>query len=185
MAIRIFTSAPDVLTEKIPTLKLKSIRLRDQALISTMPIAPVAGRVVGSNEAAGSSKTHVDAENPAPPQHLSSTCEPAISTGTENPAPPQHVSSAPEPAAPVTAEQLTGSMGEMLKVLIEDFRTGKKALIDLSVRPEDGCLRSNGHKPLPVMDSLPSRYWTALPSAAGWKRTVRLPKWVKPSLPAV
>ena len=30
-----FYIAPDVLTEKIPTLKLKSIRLRDQALIST------------------------------------------------------------------------------------------------------------------------------------------------------
>ena len=39
-----FYIAPDVLTEKIPTLKLKSIRLRDQALISTMPIAEVRTR---------------------------------------------------------------------------------------------------------------------------------------------
>ena len=136
-----FYIAPDVLTEKIPTLKLKSIRLRDQALISTMPIAPVAGRVIGSNEAAGSIETHVGAENLAPPQHLSSTAEQVISTGTENPVHLQHVSSTPEPVTPATTEQLTGSMGELLKVLIEDFRTGKRALNDLALHPEDGCLR--------------------------------------------
>ncbi len=156
-----FYIAPDVLTEKIPTLKLKSIRLRDQALISTMPIAPVAGRVVGSNE------THVDAENPTPPQHLYSTSGQATGTSTENPAPLQHVSSTPEPATPVTAGQLSGSMGEMLKVLIEDFRTGKKALNDLAVRPEDGCLRLKwpqafagyGFTPKQILDGLTERGW--------------------------
>ena len=196
-----FYIAPDVLTEKIPTLKLKSIRLRDQALISTMPIAPVAGRVIGSNEAAGSSKTHVDAENPAPPQHLSSTCEPAISTGTENPVPPQHVSSAPEPAAPVTAEQLTGSMGEMLKVLIEDFRTGKKALIDLAVRPEDGCLRLKwpnafagyGFTPKQILDGLTERGWMEADSevakvgeagfAGGMAKAIRLTRSISDLFP--
>lgn len=167
-----FYIAPDVLTEKIPTLKLKSIRLRDQALISTMPIAPVAGRVIGSNEAAGSIETHVDAENPEPPQHLPRTSELATITGTENPAPLQHVSSTDEsetlgPATPVTAEQLTGSVGEMLKVLIEDFRTGKKALNDLAVCPEDGCLRLKwpqafagyGFTPKQILDGLTERGW--------------------------
>ena len=196
-----FYIAPDVLTEKIPTLKLKSIRLRDQALISTMPIAPVAGRVIGSNEAAGSTKIHVDAENPAPPQHLSSTCEPAISTGTENPVPPQHVSSAPEPAAPVTAEQLTGSMGEMLKVLIEDFRTGKKALIDLAVRPEDGCLRLKwpnafagyGFTPKQILDGLTERGWMEADSevakvgeagfAGGMAKAIRLTRSISDLFP--
>ena len=195
-----FYIAPDVLTEKIPTLKLKSIRLRDQALISTMPIAPVAGRVIGSNEAAGT-KIHVDAENPAPPQHLSSTCEPAISTGTENPVPPQHVSSAPEPAAPVTAEQLTGSMGEMLKVLIEDFRTGKKALIDLAVRPEDGCLRLKwpnafagyGFTPKQILDGLTERGWMEADSevakvgeagfAGGMAKAIRLTRSISDLFP--
>ena len=167
-----FYIAPDVLTEKIPTLKLKSIRLRDQALISTMPIAPVAGRVIGSNEAADSTETHVDAENPERPQHISSTSEQVISTGTENPVHLQHVSSTAEsetlgPATPVTAEQLTGSMGELLKVLIEDFRTGKKALNDLALHPEDGCLRlkwSNafaGYEftPKQILDGLTERGW--------------------------
>ena len=162
-----FYIAPDVLTEKIPTLKLKSIRLRDQALISTMPIAPVAGRVIGSNEAGGSTETHVDAENLAPPQHFSSTAEQVISTGTENPVHLQHVSSTPEPAIPATTEQLTGSMGEMLKVLIDDFQTGKKVLNDLAVCLEDGCLRLKwpqafagyGFTPKQILDGLTERGW--------------------------
>ena len=172
-----FYIAPDVLTEKIPTLKLKSIRLRDQALISTMPIAPVAGRVIGSNEAAGSTENPVAAENPERPQHLYSTSAPAASTGTENPVHLQHVSSTAEPETPepetsvpatsVTAEQLTGSVGEMLKVLIEDFRTGKKVLNDLAARPEDGCLRLKwpqafagyGFTPKQILDGLTERGW--------------------------
>ena len=35
------------------------------------------------------------------------------------------------------------------------------------------------------MDSRPNRYWMVLPSAAGWRRTVKSPKLVKQSLPAV
>ncbi|RFC33920.1 MAG: conjugal transfer pilus assembly protein TraI [Candidatus Nitrotoga sp. LAW] len=167
-----FHIAPDVLTEKIPTLKLKSIRLRDQALISAMPIAPVAGRVIGNNEAAGSIETHVGAENPERPQHLSSTSKQVISTGTENPVHLQHVSSTAEsetlgPATLATTEQLTGSMGELLKVLIDDFRTGKKALNDLALRPEDGCLRlkwpnaftSYEFTPKQILDGLTERGW--------------------------
>jgi conjugal transfer pilus assembly protein TraI len=196
-----FYIAPDVLTEKIPTLKLKSIRLRDQALISTMPIAPVAGRVIGSNEAAGSTETHVDAENPERPQHLSSTSEPATSTGSENPAPLQHVSSTPEPATPVTAGQLTGSMGEMLKVLIEDFRTGKKALNDLAVRPEDGCLRLKwpqafagyGFTPKQILDGLTECGWMEADSevakvgeaefASGMAKAIRLTRSISNLFP--
>lgn len=196
-----FYIAPDVLTEKIPTLKLKSIRLRDQALISTMPIAPVAGRVIGSNEAVGSSETPVDAEKPAPLQHLSSTSEPAAGTGTENPAPLQHVSSTPEPAAPVTAGQLTGSVGEMLKVLIEDFRTGKKAWNDLAVRPEDGCLRLKwpqafagyGFTPKQILDGMTERGWMEADSevakvgeaefASGMAKAIRLTRSISDLFP--
>lgn len=201
-----FYIAPDVLTEKIPTLKLKSIRLRDQALISTMPIAPVAGRVIGSNEAVGSTETPVDAENPERPQHLSSTSAPAASTGTENSAPLQHVSSTAEsetlgPATPVTAGHLTGSMGEMLKVLIEDFRTGKKALNDLAVRPEDGCLRLKwpqafagyGFTPKQILDGLTECGWMEADSevakvgeaefASGMAKAIRLTRSISNLFP--
>jgi len=195
-----FYIAPDVLTEKIPTLKLKSIRLRDQALISTMPIAPVAGRVIGSSE------THAAAENPERPQHLSSTSEPATSTGTEIPAPLQHVSSTAEsetlgPATPVSAGQLTGSTGEMLKVLIEDFRTGKKAMDDLAVRPEDGCLRLKwpqafagyGFTPKQILDGLTERGWMEADSevakvgeaefASGVAKAIRLTRSISDLFP--
>ncbi len=196
-----FYIAPDVLTEKIPTLKLKSIRLRDQALISTMPIAPVAGRVIGSNEAAGSIETPVDAEKPEHPQHLSSTSEPAVSVGTENPVPLQHVSSTPEPAASVTADQLSGSVGEMLKVLIDDFRTGKKALNDLAVCPEDGCLRLKwpqafagyGFTPKQILDGLTERGWMEADSevakvgeaefASGMAKAIRLTRSISNLFP--
>jgi conjugal transfer pilus assembly protein TraI len=201
-----FYIAPDVLTEKIPTLKLKSIRLRDQALISTMPIAPVAGRVIGGNVNVGGSETPVDAEKPAPPQHLSSTSAPATSTGSENLAPLQHVPSTPEPATsesatPVSAEQLSGIVGEMLKGLIEDFRTGKKALNDLAVRPEDGCLRLKwpqafagyGFTPKQILDGMTERGWMEADSevakvgeaefASGMAKAIRLTRSISDLFP--
>jgi hypothetical protein len=58
-------------------------------------------------------------------------------------------------------------MGELLKALIEDFRTGKKALNDLAVHPEDGCLRLKwpnafaGYEftPKQILDGLTERGW--------------------------
>ena len=108
--------------------------------------------------------------------HLSSTAEQVISIGTENPVHLQHVFSTPKPATPTTTEQLTGSMGELLKVLIEDFRTGKKAWNDLALHPEDGCLRLKWPQAFAGYGFTPNRYWMALLSAAGWKQTVMLPK---------
>src|SRR5690606_8705010 len=97
----------------------------------------------------------------------SSTSEQVISAGTENPVHLQHVFSTAEsetlgPATPATAEQLTGSVGEMLKVLIDDFQTGKKVLNDLAVCLEDGCLRLKwpqafagyGFTPKQILDGL-------------------------------
>ena len=90
--------------------------------------------------------------------------------------------------------QLTGSMGEMLKVLIEDFRTGKKALNDLAVRPEDGCLRLKwpqafagyGFTPKQILDGLTERGWMEADSevakvgeaefASGIAKAIRLTK---------
>jgi len=47
-----YSIAPDVLTEKIPDLKLRCVRLRDQALVSAMPIPDVAGKMVDAAESA-------------------------------------------------------------------------------------------------------------------------------------
>lgn len=43
---RLWRIAPAVLVEKIPEIKLPAIRLRDEAMVSTIPIAPVAGRIL-------------------------------------------------------------------------------------------------------------------------------------------
>jgi len=43
---RLWKIAPAVLVERIPGIKLPAIRLRDEAMVSMIPIAPVAGRVL-------------------------------------------------------------------------------------------------------------------------------------------
>lgn len=46
----LFFVAPDVLTEKLPGLRLKCIRLRHQAIVSSLPFPSVPGRVFDSRE---------------------------------------------------------------------------------------------------------------------------------------
>ena len=67
-----FYIAPDIITEKIPAMRLKAIRLRDQALISSMPIPPVPGKIyLNKSDASPETNTPVAplpdiAANPAP-----------------------------------------------------------------------------------------------------------------------
>lgn len=48
---RLWKIAPAVLVEKIPEIKLSAIRLRDEAMVSTIPIVPVAGRILNEADA--------------------------------------------------------------------------------------------------------------------------------------
>lgn len=48
---RLWKIAPAVLVEKIPEIKLPAIRLRDEAMVSTIPITPVAGRIFNDTDA--------------------------------------------------------------------------------------------------------------------------------------
>jgi conjugal transfer pilus assembly protein TraI len=48
---RLWKIAPAVLVEKIPEIKLPAIRLRDEAMVSTIPIVPVAGRILNEADA--------------------------------------------------------------------------------------------------------------------------------------
>ena len=47
---RFWKIAPACLSSRIPDIKLSAIRLRDDALVSSTPIPPVAGRIVGEEE---------------------------------------------------------------------------------------------------------------------------------------
>ncbi len=164
-----FHIAPDVLIQKIPDLKLRCVGLRDQSLISIMPIAPVAGTVSGSLETA----------LPTPPQPICGTSE----HNQQAAAQPQHGHSTPEitqasiPAslperlphiteAPRADEQLTGSMGELLRALIEDFRTGKKSFEALTTYQNHQlylmwphAFAGYGYTQKQILDELTERGW--------------------------
>jgi conjugal transfer pilus assembly protein TraI len=57
---RYWRIAPDILAEKIPGIQLPAIRLRDEAMVSSIPIHPVAGKIV--NEAVDNPADHPDGE---------------------------------------------------------------------------------------------------------------------------
>jgi conjugal transfer pilus assembly protein TraI len=123
-----FYIAPDVITEKIPDMRLKAIRLRDQALISSMPIPPISGQIHSSK---------------ASSQHIPSTSVEHVECAEEMPPHPQHVSSTSvERVAEkmLSLDALEGAIGELLRVLIGEFNLGKKSFADLGVKHANGCV---------------------------------------------
>ena len=210
-----FYIAPDVLTEKIPNLKLKCVRLRDQALISTMPIPAVPGKIVNETHGVGEvtggeahearspdeQKADLNVETktmtkPVVAQRVSaSATETAKAVTSEQPPAPQQIQqvwnlkeinqnssvvnaaseTTPAPAKAVNAaddtpkmtiKQLTGSMGELLKVLIADFQTGKKSLSDLTITQDHHLylmwphsFTGYGFTPKQILDGLTERGW--------------------------
>lgn len=182
-----FHIAPEILSQKIPDIKLRCVRLRDQALISAMPIPSVAGTVLGNLETAsptppqpicGTSEHNQQAA--AQPQHDHSTSE---ITQTSIPA------SLPERLSPLAAEienqpahfgimlatprtevlsmeQLTGSMGELLRTLIDDFSTGKKSFEALTTYQNrqlylmwPHAFSGYGYTPKQILDGFTERGW--------------------------
>ena len=208
-----FYIAPDVLTEKIPNLKLKCVRLRDQALISTMPIPAVPGKIV--NETHGAEEVTCEkAKNDHSPDDQESDLNteaktkpktkpkpvvaPQVSVGVveaakaEMPEPvttsqqiqqvlnlneinqiPPKVNATSQKSDGVaddtpkmTMKQLTGSMGELLKVLIDDFQTGKKSLSAMTITQDHylylmwpHSFTGYGFTPKQILDGLTERGW--------------------------
>lgn len=164
--------SPDVITEKIPAMRMKAIRLRDQALISSMPIAPIPGKVHSSKtdedraDAQGELPPNSQNNSSAPAEHVEITPSQAASPQNASSAPveqlPQNVvADAPEkeapplsppkeppspPSEPITTheplalESLDGAMGELLRVLIGEFNSGKKAFESFGVKQGDGTV---------------------------------------------
>lgn len=166
--------SPDVITEKIPNMRMKAIRLRDQALISSMPIAPIPGKIHSSKTGGTTERVDVHGELPlnsqddsgatvervetnamqeAPMQSIASTSaeqlpqdEPTKAEEEEMPSPPP-VQEAPSPPSepvpaqePLALESLDGAMGELLRILIGEFKSGKKAFESFGIRQSDGTI---------------------------------------------
>lgn len=161
---RFWRIAPAVLVEKIPDIKLPAIRLRDEAMLSTIPIGPVAGRII--NDTSNKSDTDlvqanssdVPLEVPQPPEKPDAVVEvlpdnkPQITGKAEHskrpppikdhqkPSLPNAATSAPEhddrpgqrPAVestgtgPKQISTLNGAVGEALRALAQDLRSGDK-----------------------------------------------------------
>jgi len=169
--------SPDVITEKIPNMRMKAIRLRDQALISSMPIAPISGKIhsskTGIKDSASTATERVDiqAELPLnsqddysapverveiptaetiPPQSNSSASverlpmsEPVEAQTQSDSAPPEEMPPSlvvPPPQEPLALNELDGAMGELLRVLVGDFKSGKKSFEVLGVKHADGSV---------------------------------------------
>ncbi len=153
---RYWRIAPNILAEKIPDIQLPAIRLRDEAMVSSIPILPVAGRIV--NEP-GCDAQPVDpaAPDPSPASPTTAAFRPAphseapsdgeegggkpVSPGVKRPRrnldPPAESApasamrdprSGPEPMARVETPGITldGPVGEALKALAQDISTGAK-----------------------------------------------------------
>ena len=102
--------SPNVITEKIPNMRMKAIRLRDQALISSMPIAPIPGKIHSSKTGGATERAEVQGELPLNSQDGSSAAVERVETAPAQAAPRQNVPSTPvEHLPPIDA---TGVVGE-------------------------------------------------------------------------
>ena len=141
---RLWKIAPACLAEKIPDIRLPAIRLRDEAMVSSIPIPPIDGRIVDDGE----SRPQTVAVKEAPQsvdRQQGSHIAPAVEAGLvqrqqdsqtivealEEPSTGQTAALAdPHPRSAikrkVPAIMLDGPVGEALKALAQDLRAGDK-----------------------------------------------------------
>ena len=159
---RYWKLAPAVLAEKIPDIRLTAIRLRDEAMVSAIPLSSAAGRIINAETDAGSLPASTVAEVQQAGEELQSdtsssgTAESATaSRGSDPPqdssrpvspskAPPaitrnQEARPEPEPGTEqMEAIKLDGAIGEALKALAQDIKArDKKWGID-AIPEQDG-----------------------------------------------
>ncbi|PZP54936.1 MAG: hypothetical protein DI596_12105, partial [Azospira oryzae] len=164
---RFWKIAPAILAEKIPDIELTAIRLRDEAMVSSTPIPTVEGRVIGGGKEGAEpdtiKKAHApdgtgssaepqsaDAIDRAQPGRRETEVTGAHETQTRSqatlkPAEPK-APGALKPASAVTGEsgekpviRLDGAIGEALKALAHDLKSGDKRM------GEDAAVDDAGH----------------------------------------
>lgn len=145
---RLWKIAPACLAEKIPDIRLPAIRLRDEAMVSSIPIPPIEGRIVDDDESrrqtvavqeaaesgdrqqgvrsAPAVEAGIEQAQQQPQTTMEAPEEP--STGTKNK--PTVALADPRPRSAikwkVAAILLDGPVGEALKTFAQDLRAGDK-----------------------------------------------------------
>ena len=159
---RYWKIAPAVLAEKIPDIRLTAIRLRDEAMVSSVPLSSAAGRIINAETDASSLPASTVAEGQHAGEEIQSNTS---SSGTTESAttsrdsdPPQDSSRPVSPSKPppaitrnqetrpepgpgteqMEAIKLDGAIGEALKALAQDIKArDKKWGID-AIPDQDG-----------------------------------------------
>lgn len=223
---RLWKIAPACLAEKIPDIKLSAIRLRDEAMVSLVPIPSVDGKVIAGEEVA--TPTKAQAENQAtehqtksePEKIQEDTSAPAKSTESQSvqpqtavpgatatlavsseaaPRSPHQETTHKEEAAASSSSssgrgarqsppterqkpsiQLDGAIGEALKALVQDIKSGDKQMEVAAAVDSDGHLllrwpdafSGYGLTPKNIMDELTAREWLWIDPMAPLKKVI-------------
>jgi len=167
---RLWKIAPAVLAEKIPEIKLPAIRLRDEAMVSSMPITPIEGRIVnepeqarpqGAQGTASPAQLHEE-QRSSPPD----TIEPKAKEDGQNETPVTQIregdgiaqgqddaaasarivprgAAAVNKGKPLETIKPDGAVGEALKALAQDLKAGDKTWGREAVADAEGqvCLK--------------------------------------------
>ena len=121
---RCWKIAPTVLAEKIPDIKLPAIRLMDEAMVSSVPIPPIEGRVVDDGE--DSPQTPTRGESPPAADRQRDLRMSSEADVVQEQAPPAQPHLGPGAPRKTSAIVLDGAVGEALKVLGQDLKSGDK-----------------------------------------------------------
>lgn len=165
--------APVVLAEKIPNIRLTTIRLRDTALVIDPPPSSVPGKILDQEMP--------EKEQPdIPVQKLPIATELTISL-VPSQMPDQFEKADAKPPATVV-DQLDGPVGKALKALAEDIQSGEKSSETLIHIDSSGvlCLKwpdaLNGYglENKSILDELSRRNWLVLDPLSPFRKVVEI-----------
>lgn len=169
---RYWVIAPAVLAEKIPNIRLTAIRLRDTALVIDPAPPSVQGKVLDQEE-------RVKEQPDIPDQKLPTETEPSASPVSSQISEKLEKAVAPKPTQTV---QLDGPVGEVLKALAEDIKSGKKSSENFIHVDSSGalCLKwpdaFNGYglESKAILDELSLRNWLVLDPMSPFRKVVEI-----------
>ena len=188
---RLWKIAPAVLAEKIPDIKLTAIRLRDEAMVSSVPLLSVPGRVISTVQA-GITLPETNAPTQQPNDSQASTVSSSVAIPVESlpesSQPEQSMRTKGMPTKPMEKPgsvvsapiQLNGAIGEALKALAQDIKANDKKFGHDAIVSQEGhvflrwpdAFAGYGLAPKIVLDQLTERGWLVIDPMSPLKRTV-------------
>jgi conjugal transfer pilus assembly protein TraI len=188
---RLWKIAPAVLAEKIPDIKLTAIRLRDEAMVSSVPLPSAPGRVIATAHTGDTKpETNVPMQQPNDSKFSAEASSVAIpAQAAPDPSHPEHTKLAivvgtkamgttdSVVSAPI---QLSGAIGEALKALAQDLKANDKKLGHDAILSQEGhvflrwpdAFSGYGLAPKIVLDQLTERGWLVIDPMSPLKRTI-------------